>query len=127
MATITPNVLNPVVFEVPEPPEEFGQDGGKFYRSYDSLAEEIDEDSTNGLKEQLDGLLVFVGFRRPTPMHYPLTRGYNWDSAGWSFRRGQFRFPRPDSSSPVGRPCRRYQRPPDTEQCNSDAIGNGPE
>ncbi|KAG8945651.1 hypothetical protein FRC04_000612 [Tulasnella sp. 424] len=61
MATIAPNVLNPVVFEVPEPPEEFGQDGGKFYRSYDSFAEEIDEDLVSGLKEQLDGLLVFAG------------------------------------------------------------------
>ncbi|KAG8911492.1 hypothetical protein FRC01_005686 [Tulasnella sp. 417] len=61
MATIAPNALNPVVFEVPEPPEEFGQDGGKFYRSYDAFAEEIDEDLTSGLKEQLDGLLVFAG------------------------------------------------------------------
>ncbi|KAG8901566.1 hypothetical protein FRC01_009808, partial [Tulasnella sp. 417] len=61
MATYPPNVLNPTVFEVPEPPEEFGQDGGKFYRCYDALAEEIDEDMTNGLKEQLDGLLIFAG------------------------------------------------------------------
>lgn len=66
MAAIAPNVLNPVVFEIPEPPEEFGQDGGKFYRSYDSFAEEIDEDLVSGLKEQLDGLLVFVSFRRST-------------------------------------------------------------
>ncbi|KAG9046415.1 hypothetical protein FS837_004508 [Tulasnella sp. UAMH 9824] len=61
MAAYPPNPLNPTVFEIPEPPEEFGQDGGKFYRCYDALAEEIDEDMTNGLKEQLDGLLIFAG------------------------------------------------------------------
>lgn len=61
MATSTPTVLNPTVFQIPEPPEEFGQDGGKFYRCYDELAEEIDDDMTNGLKEQLDGLLIFAG------------------------------------------------------------------
>ncbi|KAG8933527.1 hypothetical protein FRC01_008456 [Tulasnella sp. 417] len=49
------------MFEVPEPPEEFGQDGGKFYRAYDALAEELDEDMTKSLKEQLDGMLIFAG------------------------------------------------------------------
>ncbi|KAG8943561.1 hypothetical protein FRC04_002786 [Tulasnella sp. 424] len=47
------------MFEIPNPPEEFGQDGGKFYRCYDDLAKEIDDDMTSGLKEQLDGILIF--------------------------------------------------------------------
>ncbi|KAG8912536.1 hypothetical protein FRC00_004304 [Tulasnella sp. 408] len=55
------NTFNAPVFEIPDPPEEFGQDGGKFYRCYDALAEEIDEDMTKGLKEQLDGMLIFAG------------------------------------------------------------------
>ncbi|KAG9045667.1 hypothetical protein FS837_005879 [Tulasnella sp. UAMH 9824] len=54
------NPLSAPIFDVPEPPNEFGQDGGKFYRCYDALAEEIDEDMTQGLKEQLDGMLIFV-------------------------------------------------------------------
>ncbi|KAG8924324.1 hypothetical protein FRC00_005239 [Tulasnella sp. 408] len=52
---------NPPRFEVPVPPQEFGQDGGKFYHYYDNLAEEIDNDMVAGLKEQLDGLLIFAG------------------------------------------------------------------
>ncbi|KAG9041635.1 hypothetical protein FS837_011941 [Tulasnella sp. UAMH 9824] len=52
---------NPAIFEVPAPPQEFGQDGGKFYHYYDALAEEIDENMVMGLKEQLDGLLIFAG------------------------------------------------------------------
>ncbi|KAG8914107.1 hypothetical protein FRC00_000849 [Tulasnella sp. 408] len=51
----------PPVFEIPRPVDEFGQDGGKFYRCYDTLAEEIDEDMVKGLKEQLDGMLIFAG------------------------------------------------------------------
>ncbi|KAG9028756.1 hypothetical protein FS837_003796 [Tulasnella sp. UAMH 9824] len=50
-----------ITSEALEPPHEFGQDGGKFYRCYDAFAEEIDEDMSQGLKEQLDGLLVFAG------------------------------------------------------------------
>ncbi|KAG8927918.1 hypothetical protein FRC01_006731, partial [Tulasnella sp. 417] len=50
------------MFEVHEPPEEFGQDGGKFYRAYDTLAEELDDDMTKSLKEQLDGMLIFVSW-----------------------------------------------------------------
>ncbi|KAG8945301.1 hypothetical protein FRC04_001078 [Tulasnella sp. 424] len=46
-------------FEVPAIPEEFGQDGGEFIRRYDVLADEIDDDTVKGLKEQLDGLLIF--------------------------------------------------------------------
>ncbi|KAG8933526.1 hypothetical protein FRC01_008455 [Tulasnella sp. 417] len=48
-------------FEVPDPPEELGQDGGKFYRAYDAIAEEVDNDMTQSLKEQLDGMLIFAG------------------------------------------------------------------
>ncbi|KAG8943560.1 hypothetical protein FRC04_002785 [Tulasnella sp. 424] len=55
------NPLNAPVFEIPNPPDEFGQDGGKFYRCYDALAQEIDDDMTSGLKEQLEGMLIFAG------------------------------------------------------------------
>ncbi|KIO27653.1 hypothetical protein M407DRAFT_23084 [Tulasnella calospora MUT 4182] len=61
MAAVPGAGFNQIPFEVPNPPREFGQDGGKFYRLYDNLAEEIDEDTTKGLKEQLDGLLIFAG------------------------------------------------------------------
>ncbi|KAG9045726.1 hypothetical protein FS837_005774 [Tulasnella sp. UAMH 9824] len=53
--------LNAPLFEIPDPPEEFGQDGGKFYRCYDALANELDDDMVTGLKEQLDGMLIFAG------------------------------------------------------------------
>ncbi|KAG8902071.1 hypothetical protein FRC00_002116 [Tulasnella sp. 408] len=61
MSAVPQNPLNPPVFEIPDPPPEFGQDGGKFYRHYDALAQEIDDDMTSGLKEQLDGMLIFAG------------------------------------------------------------------
>ncbi|KAG9044940.1 hypothetical protein FS837_007265 [Tulasnella sp. UAMH 9824] len=52
---------NPARFDLPIPPQEFGQDGGKFYHYYDALADEIDDNMVTGLKEQLDGLLIFAG------------------------------------------------------------------
>ncbi|KAG8901800.1 hypothetical protein FRC00_004397 [Tulasnella sp. 408] len=52
---------NPALFDAPVPPQEFGQDGGKFYHYYDTLADEIDDNMVAGLKEQLDGLLIFAG------------------------------------------------------------------
>ncbi|KAG8915728.1 hypothetical protein FRC00_000824 [Tulasnella sp. 408] len=55
------NLPNAPIFEVPDPVDEFGQDGGKFYRCYDALADEIDDDMVKGLKEQLDGMLIFAG------------------------------------------------------------------
>ncbi|KIO17179.1 hypothetical protein M407DRAFT_85238, partial [Tulasnella calospora MUT 4182] len=61
MATRVPDIYDPARFEVPVPPQEFGQDGGKFYRCYDALAEEIDDNLVTGLKEHLDGLLIFAG------------------------------------------------------------------
>ncbi|KAG9032867.1 hypothetical protein FS837_002613 [Tulasnella sp. UAMH 9824] len=61
MSAVPQNALNPPVFEIPDPAPEFGQDGGKFYRHYDALAQEIDDDMTSGLKEQLDGMLIFAG------------------------------------------------------------------
>lgn len=60
MNAVSRDPLNPTAFEIPDPPEEFGQDGGKFYRAYDAFAGEIDEDMTASLKEQLDGMLIFV-------------------------------------------------------------------
>ncbi|KAG8937418.1 hypothetical protein FRC00_005890 [Tulasnella sp. 408] len=61
MSAQAPNPVAPPVFEIPRSVDEFGQDGGKFYRCYDALAEEIDEDMAKGLKEQLDGMLIFAG------------------------------------------------------------------
>lgn len=43
------------------PEAEAGLDSGMFCQRYDALAEEIDEDMAKGLKEHLDGLLIFVG------------------------------------------------------------------
>ncbi|KAG8940698.1 hypothetical protein FRC04_005079 [Tulasnella sp. 424] len=43
------------------PEAEAGLDSGMFYQRYDVLAEEIDEDMAKGLKEHLDGLLIFAG------------------------------------------------------------------
>lgn len=59
MTAAPQNALHPPVFEIPDPPE-FGQDGGEFCRHYDALAQEIDDDIISGLKEQLDGMLIFV-------------------------------------------------------------------
>ncbi|KAG8900933.1 hypothetical protein FRC00_010075 [Tulasnella sp. 408] len=61
MATRASEPYNPAIFEVPVPPEKFGEDGGKFYHHYDNLAEEMDNDMATGLKDQLDGLLIFAG------------------------------------------------------------------
>ena len=59
MNTFTQNPPNAPPLEIPDPPHGFGEDGGKFYRCYDALADEIDDDMTKGLKEQLDGMLIF--------------------------------------------------------------------
>lgn len=61
MAAATQNILNTPELKFPNPPDKFGQDGN-FYRCYDTLAQEIDEDMTKGLKEHLDTMLVFVGY-----------------------------------------------------------------
>ncbi|KAG8936322.1 hypothetical protein FRC00_009065 [Tulasnella sp. 408] len=55
------NSLHAPAFEVPHPVNELGRDGDKFYRCYDALADELDEDMVKGLKEQLDGMLIFAG------------------------------------------------------------------
>ncbi|KAG8969828.1 hypothetical protein FRC05_000805 [Tulasnella sp. 425] len=62
MTTPAFDIHNPgVKFEVPVIPNEVGQDGGEFFRRYDALADEIDDEMVKGLKEQLDGLLIFAG------------------------------------------------------------------
>lgn len=76
MTTVPQNAVNVPIIEIPDPPEEFGQDGGKFYRAYDTLAEEIDDDMAKSLKEQLDGMLIFVS-RKPSipgPLSFDLSR-----------------------------------------------------
>ncbi|KAG8937219.1 hypothetical protein FRC00_007043 [Tulasnella sp. 408] len=46
--------------KLPPIPKEFGDDGGKFYRYYDELADELDDDMVASLKSQLDGILIFL-------------------------------------------------------------------
>ncbi|KAG8913820.1 hypothetical protein FRC01_004370 [Tulasnella sp. 417] len=46
---------------LPPLPKRFGDDGGKFYKYYDELADELDEDMVTSLKSQLDGILIFAG------------------------------------------------------------------
>ncbi|KAG8912556.1 hypothetical protein FRC00_004263 [Tulasnella sp. 408] len=46
---------------LPHVPKEFGGDGGHFYKYYDELADELDEDLVARLKSQLDGILIFAG------------------------------------------------------------------
>ncbi|KAG8965463.1 hypothetical protein FRC00_002710 [Tulasnella sp. 408] len=61
MTTQDLGVQTQTAFELPPLPKEFGQDDGKFYRSYDAFADEMDDDMVKGLKEQLDGILIFAG------------------------------------------------------------------
>lgn len=53
--------------ELPEVPKAFGEDGGYFYRYYDALADEIDDDMVKSLKAQLDGILIYVRTIYPLP------------------------------------------------------------
>ncbi|KIO21806.1 hypothetical protein M407DRAFT_79942, partial [Tulasnella calospora MUT 4182] len=53
--------LEPKLTSIPEIPKAFGEDGGHFYRYYDALADELDEDMVKSLKSQLDGILIFAG------------------------------------------------------------------
>ncbi|KAG8891704.1 hypothetical protein FRC01_014558, partial [Tulasnella sp. 417] len=77
MSGIAQSSINAHLFQIPEPTEEFGQDGGKFYRCYDALADEIDDDTVKGLKEQLDGMLIFVSRWSDKVASIPLfTSGY---------------------------------------------------
>ncbi|KAG9031571.1 hypothetical protein FS837_002951 [Tulasnella sp. UAMH 9824] len=46
--------------KLPPIPKEFGDDGGKFYKYYDELADELDDDMVASLKSQLDGILIFL-------------------------------------------------------------------
>ncbi|KAG8948923.1 hypothetical protein FRC00_008397, partial [Tulasnella sp. 408] len=53
--------FEPKLIAIPAIPKEFGDDGGHFYRYYDALADELDEDMVKSLKSQLDGILIFAG------------------------------------------------------------------
>ncbi|KAG8909082.1 hypothetical protein FRC01_007138, partial [Tulasnella sp. 417] len=46
---------------IPPFPPEFGEDKGEFFRHYDKIQDELDDEMVKGLKENLDGLLVFAG------------------------------------------------------------------
>lgn len=50
-------------------PKAVGQDGGKFMYQYDKLADELDDDLVKSLKEQLDGILIFVRLTRLSSRH----------------------------------------------------------
>ncbi|KIO21807.1 hypothetical protein M407DRAFT_28620 [Tulasnella calospora MUT 4182] len=51
----------PKLKHIPKVPDKFGEDGGHFYRYYDNLADELDEDMVTSLKARLDGILLFTG------------------------------------------------------------------
>ncbi|KAG8902029.1 hypothetical protein FRC00_002731 [Tulasnella sp. 408] len=53
--------FQPKLTEIPEVPKAFGEDGGHFYRYYDAIADEIDDDMVKSLKAQLDGILIYAG------------------------------------------------------------------
>lgn len=59
MATATVKSYN-----LPQIPQKFGDDGGRFWKHYDDVADELDDDLVKRLKAQLDGLLIFVRFLR---------------------------------------------------------------
>lgn len=50
-------------YSIPEVPPALGEDGGKFWKYYDAVADELDDDLVKRLKSQLDGLLIFVRSR----------------------------------------------------------------
>lgn len=62
--------VEPKLTTVPQVPEEFGEDGGHFYKYYDALAEELDEDMVKRLKSQLDSTLIFVSVPRKFLLPY---------------------------------------------------------
>ncbi|KAG9043722.1 hypothetical protein FS837_009202 [Tulasnella sp. UAMH 9824] len=51
----------PKLTAIPKKPKEFGEDGGNFYKRYDALAGELDDDMVKRLKSQLDSILIFAG------------------------------------------------------------------
>ncbi|KAG8924520.1 hypothetical protein FRC00_005040, partial [Tulasnella sp. 408] len=53
--------FEPRLTAIPDVPKEFGEDGGQFYRYYDALADELDEDMVKTIKSQLDSILIFAG------------------------------------------------------------------
>lgn len=56
--------LEPKLTAIPEIPKVFGEDGGNFYRYYDALADELDEDMVKTLESQLDSIIIFVSVNR---------------------------------------------------------------
>ncbi|KAG8927916.1 hypothetical protein FRC01_006729 [Tulasnella sp. 417] len=83
MNPIATTYLGVPSFEVPDPPKELGQDGGKFYRAYDAIAEEVDNDMTQSLKEQLDGMPIFVNRGRQWLVYYRKRSGGGPDRQRW--------------------------------------------
>ncbi|KAG9036311.1 hypothetical protein FS837_001702, partial [Tulasnella sp. UAMH 9824] len=57
----TDKLLEPKLKGIPKVPDEFGEDGGHFYRYYNDIAGDLDEDMVTSLKAQLDGILIFTG------------------------------------------------------------------
>ncbi|KAG8920500.1 hypothetical protein FRC01_000724, partial [Tulasnella sp. 417] len=52
-------VREPKLQYIPKVPDEFGEDGGHFYKYYDEIADELDDDMVTSLKARLDGILIF--------------------------------------------------------------------
>lgn len=59
--------FEPRLKAIPDVPKEFGEDGGQFYRYYDALADELDEDMVKTIKSQLDSILIFVSINQKRP------------------------------------------------------------
>ncbi|KAG8960965.1 hypothetical protein FRC00_013740 [Tulasnella sp. 408] len=53
--------FEPRLTAIPDVPKEFGEDGGQFYKYYDALADELDDDMVKTLKSQVDSILIFAG------------------------------------------------------------------
>ncbi|KAG9040444.1 hypothetical protein FS837_000608, partial [Tulasnella sp. UAMH 9824] len=48
-------------YSIPDVPPALGEDGGKFWKYYDDVSDELDDDLVKRLKSQLDALLIFAG------------------------------------------------------------------
>ncbi|KIO29797.1 hypothetical protein M407DRAFT_21046 [Tulasnella calospora MUT 4182] len=52
---------------IPPFPPEFGEDKGEFFKHYDKIQDELDDEMVKRLKENLDGLLVFASIQLSSP------------------------------------------------------------
>ncbi|KAG8907320.1 hypothetical protein FRC01_007729 [Tulasnella sp. 417] len=60
---------------IPSFPTKFGADEGEFFKHYDKIQDELDAEIVKRLKDNLDGLLVFVCYRS-SPVAVSLTNPF---------------------------------------------------